>query len=105
MKTAKKIKKQIKDLHTEILDKIREIVTRQQGEYLEVDDNRGSLVVGGDDQEPLVIMSIETRGKYLTANYGVYEPEGYEHLDDYNIEKLVQILEACEESPDADDET
>jgi len=102
--TAKRIKQNIEVLRSEILDNIRNIVTHQDGEYLEIDDDRGSLVVGGDDQDPLVIMSIETRGKYLTANYGVYEPDGYEYLEDYNIERLANILEACEESPYANDE-
>ena len=98
MKTAKRIKTDIEILRLEILDNIKNIILKQDGEYLEVDDNRGSLVIGSDDQESVVIMSIETRGKYLTANYGVYEPEGYEHIDEYNIERLINILEACEEA-------
>jgi hypothetical protein len=98
MKTAKRIKTDIKFLRLEILDNIRNLVTKQEGEYLEVNDNRGSLVIGGDDQEPLVIMSIETRDKYLTANYGVYEPEGYEHIEEYDVERLANILEALEEA-------
>jgi len=102
MKIAKKFKNRLENLRAEILNKIRAIVQRQDGEYLEVDDNRGSLVIGGDDQEPIVIMSIETRGKYLTANYGIYDPEGYEVLDDYGIERLTNILEACEEADETE---
>lgn len=98
MKTAKRIKQNIEILRSEILDNIRNIVSRQVGDILEVDDNRGSLIVGGDDQEPIVIMSIEIRGKDLTANWGVYDPEGYELLTDYDVERLARILEACEEA-------
>jgi len=98
MKTSKRIKQDIEILRLEILDNIKNIILKQEGEYLEVDDNRGSLVIAGDEQEPVVIISIEARGKDITANYGVYEPEGYEHIDEYNIERLANILEACEEA-------
>jgi hypothetical protein len=98
MKTLKRIKQDIEILKSEILDNIKNIILKQEGEYLEIQGNRGSLVIGGDDQESVVIMSIETRGKYLTANYGVYDPEGYEHIEEYSIERLADILEACEEA-------
>jgi len=98
MKTSKRIKQDIEILRLEILDNIKNIILKQEGEYLEVDDNRGSLIIAGDEQEPVVIISIEARGKHITANYGVYEPEGYEHIDEYNIERLINILEACEEA-------
>jgi hypothetical protein len=98
MKTSKRIKQDIEILRLEILDNIKNIILKQEGEYLEVDDNRGSLVIAGDEQEPVVIISIEARGKHITANYGVHDPEGYEHIDEYNIERLINILEACEEA-------
>jgi hypothetical protein len=95
---AKRIKQKIEILRLEILDRIKSIILKQEGEYLDVDDNNGSLVIGGDEQESIVIISIEARGNHITANYGVYDPEGYEHIDEYSIERLANILEACEEA-------
>lgn len=99
MKTAKQLRKSLEDLRTEVLNKIKDIVTHQEGEYLEIEDNRGSLVIGGDDQESISIGSLETRGNSVTANWGVYSDEdGYTHIDEYNTELLINILEACEKA-------
>lgn len=62
----------------------------------EIDDHRGNLVIGGDDQESIVVMSIEIKENQIVANYGVYDEEGYQDIDDFDVEFLVIILEACE---------
>jgi len=97
MKTiAATIRKNLESIRAEILKNIKEIVVRQK-EYLEIYDHRGSLVVGGDDQESIVILSLEIlNGKQLVTNCGVYEPEGYQNIEEYDIEMLCNILEACE---------
>jgi len=99
MKTAERIKKNIEILRSEILDNIKNLVVKQEGEYLEIEGKHGSLVVGGDDQESIVIGSLETRGNSVTANWGVYSDEdGYTHINEYDIELLANILEACEKA-------
>lgn len=99
MKTAKRFRETLEALRTEILDNIKDIVTRQKGEYLEIEDNRGSLVIGGDEQESIIIGSLETRGNSITANWGVYSDEdSYTHIEEYDIELLINILDACEKA-------
>lgn len=92
------LRKSMEQLREEIHDAIVNIVFRQDNRHLDINDNRGSLVIGGDDQEPVVILSIEFLNFRIVANYGVHDPEGHDDIDEYSIERLINILEACEEA-------
>ena len=104
------IRKRYEELRNNVIERITTLVASQATNRLELDDNRGSLVIGGDDQESVCIMSLEllfpSKHKddpfkypsYVVANYGVYEEDGYQPIKDYGFETLLNILEAAEDA-------
>lgn len=103
MKTAQRIKTNLEILRSEILDNIKTLVLQQPDKRIELEDDRGSLVIGGDEQESIVIMSVEARTPIghpviLMANYGIYDEDGRQPLTDYDTETLANVLEACEKA-------
>lgn len=93
-----KAKERIRSLRLEIIEDIREIVKKQPKQKLEIYDMNGDLVIGGDDQESIVILSVEIKGKLnrLVVNFGVYDEDGFDLVDNLSAETLANILDACE---------
>lgn len=93
-----------KAMRRAIMSKMVEALKEVDDNELELDDDRGSLVYGGDDQESQIIMSVYLKyakdaegelGKVI-AKIGVYEEDFQVPLDDMDIEMVLNIYTAFE---------
>lgn len=96
-------KNRVDMLKTDIMHAIKvvadDIMSRiGQGMKIDLEDNRGSLVINAiDDQQSEVIQSIERleNNTYVVWS-GVYEEENRHSLRDFEIPMLINILDALE---------
>jgi|WetSurMetagenome_2_1015567.scaffolds.fasta_scaffold121836_1 hypothetical protein len=91
-------------LKAEIIDGIIVIAINalKPAEHIDLEDNRGSLVINAiDDQQSEVIQCIERLDKspnpdIIVVWSGVYEEENRHSLQDFEIPMLINILDALE---------
>jgi hypothetical protein len=88
-----------KAMRKKIMDEIRNVLICNEDNEIQLDDDRGSLVVGGDDQESQVIQSIYLRyPDKVIAKIGVYETDYEQDLDEMNIEVVLNVFDAVEKA-------
>jgi len=96
-------KSRVEQLKSEIIIGIKVVADSEmsrigQGLKIDLEDNRGSLVINQiDDQESEVIQSIERLENNVYVVWsGVYEEDTKHHLRDFDIPTLINILDAIE---------
>jgi hypothetical protein len=86
----------------DVIGTITVFVESQPVEKIYLDDKDGSLIINAiDDQASEVIQCIEHRGDVITLWSGVFDEDRAWSLEDFDIEKLLNILDAVEEAYDA----
>lgn len=74
-------------------------VKSQPEEKVYLQDDKGSLIINRfDDQESEVIQSIEAYGNHPIVWSGIFDEDRNWSLNDFNIEILLNILDAVEQA-------
>jgi hypothetical protein len=96
--SARFMRNAYKAMRKKIMNEIIKVLKDADDNELFLEDNRGSLVVGGDDQESQVIQSIYLRyPDKVIAKIGIYgEPLYDQNLDEMNIEMILNVFDAVE---------
>jgi hypothetical protein len=92
------------ELKRDIITIMELILEGQPDNKIDLDDNHGSLIVNQiDDQESEVIRSIELIKRTdniippcVVVWYGIYEEENNQAVKDFDVNFLLNILEALE---------
>lgn len=104
--SARFMKNAYKAMRRKINSEILKALQDADDHKIELQDVRGSLVVGGDDQESECIMSVELHRPdpidqskdSITVWVGVYEEDNAWGIDELTMEQLLNVLEAVEEA-------
>lgn len=92
-----------RDLKSDIITIIAELLKKEPDNKINLEDNQGSLIVNAiDDQESEVIQSIflkydGTENGKVIACIGVYGEDREQDIEEFGVEFLLNVLDAAEE--------